>query len=305
MKSRDLALLAGGALLAAVPLVVYYERADASARAATDHEPTVSHGALRNAAPAIDESARTPGSAAAKAGAASAPVDETKPVGGERGLSLEQVQRQLENVNTTLRNVRQERRTLEGQLRTLQAEVAGQQREPADEFDLDQDDWKELAAKHKVKYRVPCMLPAEGAFKLPEAELEDLGLTPEDGDVLTEAYRRSNARVWKVVQPLCLQAVELPEVVDMLGVTNCLRVVEQVATKRDFKATLEARRQVAEVHAGMRTSPDPALAKHPVFVADMALTSEARLFEADLAESLGPDEARRIARSLRCVTSLR
>ena len=107
------------------------------------------------------------------------------------------------------------------------------------------------------------------------------------------------------MQPLCLEAVELPEVVDLLGVSNCLRVVEQVAKKRDFKATLEARRQVAEVHAGMRTSPDASLAKHPVFVADMALTSEARLFEADLAESFGPDEGRRIARSLRCVASMR
>jgi hypothetical protein len=303
LKPRDLVLLACGALLVAVPLVAYYERANA--RAGTDHEPTVSHGALRNAAPATDESTRPPGSAAEKAGGASAPVDGREPVASERVLSLEQVQRQLEQVNTTLRNVRQEKRTLEGQLRTLQAELAGQQREPADEFDLDQDDWKELAAKHKVKYRVPCMLPAEGTFKLPESELDELGLMPEDGDAVTEAYRRSNARVWKVVQPLCLEAVELPGVVDMLGLTNCLRVVEQVATKRDFKATLEARRQVAEVHAGMRTSPDPSLAKHPVFVADMALTSEARLFEADLAESFGPDEARRIARSLRCVASIR
>jgi hypothetical protein len=290
--------------MASVPLVVFYERAGASARAATDHEPIVRHGTLRNAAPAAAESASLSGSAVAKAGGASALLDGRERVESERLNSLEQVQRQLEKVNTTLRNVREEKRTLEVQLRTLQDELAGQ-RDPADEFDLDQDDWKRLAAERKVKYRVPCMLPVGGAFKLPDAELDDLGLTPEDGDALPEAYRRSNVRVWTVVQPLCLEAVGLPDVVEMLGLSNCLRVVDQAATKRDSKATLEARRQVAEVHAGMRTSPDPSLAKHPVFVANMALTSEARLFETDLAESFGPDEARRIARSLRCVASLR
>lgn len=306
MKLSDVALLAAGALVAGLPIVAYYEARPAGRQSLIAHEPTVKQGALQRAAPNGDESSRTSahsGDAKLPAGESSASI--AQPLDAERARQLEQVQRQLEQVDTTLRNVRQEKRALEAQLRTLQADLAEHQRTPADDFELSQDDWKQLAAKGRIKYRIPCMLPPEGAFELPEKELDELGLTPEDGDTVVAAQRRSNARVWSVVRPLCLEVVELPDVVELLGVSNCLRVIEQAAAERDFKSKQAARRQVAELHAGMRSAPDPELATHPVFAANLALTREAKQFEADLAESFGPNEAHRIARSMGCVMSVR
>lgn len=41
----------------------------------------------------------------------------------------------------------------------------------------------------------------------------------------------------------------------MLGAENCLTLIDKVASRDDFKKVIEARRQVAEVHAGLRMPP--------------------------------------------------
>jgi hypothetical protein len=214
----------------------------------------------------------------------------------------EEVARQLDGVKAKLAGVQREKRDLEAQLRTLEKELDQRPGAPGgdvDEFDLDPEDWKTLAAEGRIKYRIPCLLPAESSSAFPPEELDELGLAPDDGPTLNEARRRSNARVWSTVRPLCMEAVGDPEVADLLGASNCLRLIEKTAMKADAMAASEARRQVGEVHAGMRQPPQTGDAPHPVFQAYMAVTSEAQRFEADLAESFGPDEAKRIARSMR------
>jgi hypothetical protein len=66
----------------------------------------------------------------------------------------------------------------------------------------------------------------------------------------------------------------------------------------DRRAAADAARQalsrVAEVRAGSRQAPKPADASAVEALA-LALTEEYATFEADLAQKLGPDEARRLA----------
>jgi hypothetical protein len=49
------------------------------------------------------------------------------------------------------------------------------------------------------------------------------------------------------------------------------------------------------VRAGLQPVPDPDKPQHPVFEGLWALTGEMARFEADLTESFGPDEAKRLA----------
>lgn len=202
-----------------------------------------------------------------------------------------------------------EKRELEAELHTLETELQRVSGLPATgdprDFDLSPEDWKELAAEGRVKYRVPCLLPAEGSYTVPPNELDALGLSPDDGRALNEAHRRSNARVWSTVRPLCLQAVGSPEVVELLGPSKCIDVIDKAAVKADFMATADARRMVAEVHAGLRPPPKEGEPQHPVFASLMAMTSESERFQADLAESFGPEEAKRIADGMRCVATVR
>jgi hypothetical protein len=54
---------------------------------------------------------------------------------------------------------------------------------------------------------------------------------------------------------------------------------------------------VAEVNAGKRAPPDPGQGIEPVEALMLAFTGESKAFEADLAATLGPEDAHRIASS--------
>jgi hypothetical protein len=210
-------------------------------------------------------------------------------------------------VNGKLEAAQREKRELEAQLRGVKEELAQSAESAAvaahDEFDLDRDDWKKLAAEGRIKYRIPCFLPPE--YTIPQAELDNLGLSPDDGKTLTEAHRRSNARIWATVRPLCMKAVDDASVVDLLGTMSCLRIIEQKAAALDHLAIGNAKRQVAEVQAGVRPTPKAGEPRSPLFDAYLALSSEGQLFEQDLTERFGPEEGKRIAQSLSCSASSR
>jgi hypothetical protein len=73
--------------------------------------------------------------------------------------------------------------------------------------------------------------------------------------------------------------------------------------RESFKKVIETRRQVAEVHAGLRAPPAAGEPQSPLFQALLLMSSEGKRFEADLAESFGPEEAQRIWRSMSCSSS--
>lgn len=222
---------------------------------------------------------------------------------GGRGSELE---RKLELVNARLERVQREKRGLEGEIRGLQRELDEQdEARNAYEYDLTPEDWQQLAEKGQVKYRYPCPMPAGLTWKMADSERDALGLSPSDAEAVSEAHERSNERVWNKLRPLCMEVVADAVVVDLLGTSNCLQLLEKKASMEDFSATVEARRQVAEVHAGLRDAPAAGHPVHPVFEALMATTSEGKLFEEDLAESFGPDEAKRVWHAMSCAASRR
>ncbi len=203
----------------------------------------------------------------------------------------------IANLNRKLRGLEKEKGKLETQLSGAQAELArrtdGKPPRTRNEFDLEQDDWAELAKTGTIKYRVPC-LQADGWT--PGAEkLDKLGLAPGDAETIRATYQRAHERVWPQMRELCVQAIGKAEVADVLGADTCTHVIVDMARRQDNKKASEAMRQLAELRAGTRTEVDPEIAKHPTYKLFSALTGEMKSFEADLAENFGPTEAKRLA----------
>jgi hypothetical protein len=300
MKSRDLAAAGGGAALAAVVVVTVYEgneclvrqnqsrvlEAGQSSKLGADGAQPIEEGALGAAEQAFH---------AHQGGTAVAGTRTLAPRIAASDGSL----RKLEDLE-------REKQDLQAQLRVLEEELS--RHEPArtrSEWDLDQDDWKELAAEGHVKFRLPCLMPGGESWKgWPPSELDKLGLSAEDGQTIADAYRRSNERIWAVVRPLCLEAVGSEEVLNALGGPGCVQAINTKARSNDAEAARAAHQLVADVRAGLRPEPkgEP---QHPVFESLMAVTGEMQRFEADLTESFGPEEAKRIAWGPGCVNVMR
>ncbi len=203
----------------------------------------------------------------------------------------------IAGLNRKLRGLEKEKGKLESQLVGAQAELArrkdGKPPRDRNEFDLEQDDWVELAKTGTIKYRVPCLKP-EG-WTPGSKNIDKLGLAPGDAETIRATYQRSYERMWPEMRQLCIEAIGKAEVADVLGPDTCVHVITDMARTEDSKAASEAMRQVSEVRAGTRAEADPAVTKHPVFKLFTALTGETKDFEKDLAENFGPEEAARLA----------
>jgi hypothetical protein len=303
MKGRDWVMLASGAALSATVVVAIYESRAHVAVPGPQIAGEDMQALQPGKEPTTDSRFDRVEVPATRSLTAPRPT-----VGGEASTETP-VASQLERVRSKLQDVQREKHDLEAQLQILEGELAQHNGDlsggdPAD-YDLDREDWKELAAKGRIKYRIPCLSSNGGAWQTSQPELDKLGLSAEDGQAIREAHRRSNARVWKTVRPLCVKAVGDAAVADRLGAEGCISLIEQAAQTNDPLAIANAQRQVAEVQAGIRPPPEAGQTRSPVFDTYLALTSEAQLFEADLAENFGPEEAKRITRSLPCVATLR
>ena len=164
------------------------------------------------------------------------------------------------------------------------------------EYDLTQEDWAELAKNGQVKYRIPC-LRTDG-WDFPAAKLNALGLAPQDAAVLKDAYQASYNRVWKEIRPLCAAALGAsPEIIDKIGPDQCPHLIYDAALRADRESASEAHTQAAEIRAGLRPEPGPNDKVNPVTKMFLVLTGANKAFEADLAKSYGPEEARRLSQS--------
>jgi FecR protein len=160
------------------------------------------------------------------------------------------------------------------------------------DFDLSQDDWKQLAKEGQVKARYPCQ-PRPGDYG-PKA-LDKMGLKPDDGKIINAAFDASAKRRWAVIRPLCAQALGgAVDVADKVGEGACIAIVQTISAQKDRSAADEGVRLAAEVRAGLRPMPGPDEAINPVERMMIALTGESKAVETDLAKSLGPDDANRI-----------
>jgi hypothetical protein len=197
--------------------------------------------------------------------------------------------------NSELKLSKAQKNELARRLGQAEAELSdGQEgRRGRSEFDLDREDWKTLAETSTVKFRVPCQYPAD--WTPSSNEIERLGLTPDDAELLRGAYARSNQRVWSKVRPLCVEAIGKEAVVDLLGTNTCIQVVLNLAKSADYASTRAAMQEVGLTRAHELAPPQEGVTKHPVFDLFWALSGETEEFQADLAESLGPEDAKRIA----------
>ncbi len=154
------------------------------------------------------------------------------------------------------------------------------------------EDWDRMAKSGIVRVRIPCI--RDKPWSPPEGTLERLGLTAADGRTLKEAYERSNKRVTDQVRPLCAKALGSQEVADKLGTTACIDAITSSARRASPEAAQQSLVRAAETQAGKQPAK-PAADASALEQLTLALSREGAAFEADLAKSLGPDEAKRLA----------
>lgn len=289
MKRRDLAVAAGSAALAAVAVVTVYEG-----------KVQLSHAGERVSLSAGEGGKLGPDGARKLSGEALS--DAEKNLEGKKGSALasanENLAKDISDLNRRLEGIEKEKAKLQDQLVSAERELAkrtdGGAARGRHDFDLDQQDWSELAKDGTIKYRHPCFKP--NGWKPGAEQLEEMGLAPDDVESLDAAYKRSYERIWKTIRPLCAKAIGNAEVVDVLGPDTCTHVIVDALRKQENSGVGEAMRQVAEVRAGLKAAPG-GKEQHPVYDLFWALTGEMSAFEADLAQSFGPEEAKRLAYS--------
>ena len=145
-----------------------------------------------------------------------------------------------------------------------------------------------------MRMRVPCSGP-NNDFSVSASSLKTLGLAPQDGPLLQARVRRNRPkRTWGIIQPLCSQALGGADV-SHIGQQACMSILgESTRTQNERHGYDEDVRQVAEIMAGLRPPPAPGAAADPVLLAMLALARETQQIESELAQSIGPDDARRV-----------
>ena len=82
---------------------------------------------------------------------------------------------------------------------------------------------------------------------------------------------------------------------DRVGAQACISAIVDGARRENPDKMQEALTRVGEVNAGKRSPPGADAVLPPVEALMLAMTNEAKTFEADLAASLGPEDAHRVA----------
>lgn len=158
---------------------------------------------------------------------------------------------------------------------------------------MTKEDWEKMAENGIVPVRIPCI--RDKPWSPSERAVDRLGLAPADTDALKAAYEASNKRMNEQIRPLCAQVLGSPEAADKVGASQCIDVINNSARKSNADQTKQALSRVAEVQAGKREPPKVGADTPAVEQLALLLTKESKTFEADLAQKLGPDEAKRLA----------
>jgi len=157
------------------------------------------------------------------------------------------------------------------------------------------EDWERMAELGVLRTRVPCV--RDTPWVPSERAVNRLGLAPGDAQTITDAYDRSNKRVMAEIKPLCAKVLGSPEAADAVGPSGCMDAIQNSARKADPKAAKDSLTHVAEINAGKKPAPKDTQGQSPLERLGMVLTAESKAFEADLAQKLGPEEAKRLANS--------
>lgn len=192
-----------------------------------------------------------------------------------------------------------QRRTLGEALKASEEKLAaaegGKPARTRPEFDLDANDWRELAKSGTVKYRMPCVTP--GGWRPSPEHLNKLGLAPSDADVIQEAYKRTQDSVWAKLKPLCMASVGVAaDVAERIGVDGCTHLVTDIEGSKlkdeDRTANMQ---KVGEIMAGDRPEPAAKEKPNPALVTFLTVARANKTLEEELSKSYGPEEAHRLA----------
>lgn len=286
MKARDVKVGAVGAAIAATALVGVYEgkvavsHAGQSVDLVAGQQAEAGPGGVRRVGGGGDD----PGAQAAATA-----------TGSEAEKALTQANA---NLADTVREYRRKLEALDAQKRKLEKDLAEVQAKlsdgglPKSDYDLTQQDWKDLARKGEVRMRVPCAGPS-GDYSLSPGTLNKLGLAPQDGPLVQQAYQKSHQRTWGVIEPLCSKALGGVDV-SKIGQQACVSILMDQAAAQDSARADEDTRQVAEILAGLRPPPTAAQPGDPLLQAYLALARETQNMQNDLAQSIGPADASRV-----------
>lgn len=291
MQRRDIKSGAVGAALSALAFVAVYEGKVAVSHAGQRADLAAGESAEVGAG-GVSKTATSEGQKAfdAKVAAAQAEGDPTAAANENLVAQVSEYKKRLESIAGQKAELEKKLATTEKQLEA--AREGGTVAPAKHEFDLGPDEWKELAKNGTIKARTPCQ--RDKTWEPSPEKLQQIGLAPHEAPVLKDAYKRSNDRLWATVKPLCAAALGSAEVAEKVGRSTCEHLVLDVENHKDPEAVGEAMRQVGEIRAGMRPMPGANEPMHPVMKMFLAVTAEQKLFENDLAQSLGPEDAHRV-----------
>jgi len=288
MNQRDMKSGAVGAALSAMAFVGVYEGKVAVSRGAESVEVGAGE-AARADAQGVRRESDVDGAKRAFDTRTAPEDDPMLRANANLAASVKEYKKRLESIEA-------ERRRLEERLELANAQLGATDAGPPSPnkaYDLSNEDWNELAKEGTVKFRMPCS--NEKGWVPSTAQRDNLGLAPDDVEVLRDAYARSYARVWADIRPICAEVLS-PEVADKLGPTNCPNAIVSILTSSDWARLSKTMRDVAEMRAG--TQPLPAQPPaDPVTRVFLRWTAEMGLLEQDLAAQLGPEQAHRIVYS--------
>ena len=293
MNKRDVKSAAVGAAIAGFAMVAVYEG-----------KVAVTHAGQAPTTLTAGQTARADGDGVHLRGheaAGDADASGARP-GTGADLSYEEANKNLagtvKEYQSRLTANEEERKALQDRLASAEAKLAAASNDGAagpakSEWDISQADWAQMAKDGVVKYRLPCADYV--AWELTPEKLNKLGLAPADAPALKAAYAKSSQRVWGQIKSLCSEALGSAEVAERLGRSTCSQLIMDMARRADGDAADETMRQVAEMRAGLRPMPAAGAKVSPMLRLFLVLTGENAAFEQDLAQTFGPEEAKRLS----------
>jgi hypothetical protein len=243
--------------------------------------------------PAAERAAPSPGASGSAGGAAGSAGDTGASVEqGLRHAELRELRARERDLLVREKAAREELAAAREQMAQLEIELEKEQprrsKRTRPVFDLTPADWKQMAADGVIKYRIPC----EGRPPGDDA-LDELGLAPDDRDVLRGAYEHSAARLRSAVLPLCAAALgDRMEAAQEMSTSSCRQVILSTSDERS-ESGLKSAQSVASFMAGDAPRPDETSGVTARLF--LVLVEESKHFESELAEAFGPEEAHRIA----------
>jgi hypothetical protein len=203
----------------------------------------------------------------------------------------------LERAKADARGLNSEKDQLKAQLSAVEAQLKRLEGPQPYAYAPTPAQWKDMAGSGSIKYRIPC---TGSHYRFAGKDLDNLGLSPDDGVVVNAAFQRSNERMRAMILPSCKQIVS-DDVAEMLGFDGCLSLVEKNVSKTEPLAVYDAHVAVDTARADGTPLPNNASTVARLYY---QLTGEGEQFQKDLESSLGPDEAERVWQSFPCARTV-